>query len=173
MDDKYQDYLYLIGQLKDIHKLDVDVEHREVHSFYKDKILIFKLLYGTYEKAKNPTIVVSFHMDLKHHQAIHWFVEIYKVESTVVIHDSFVEDDAGETYVGEDAEIIRDLKRSQEVLKEWLETADRQQVENFTKSKVIGRNRKPNKSFDSQFESHEAIIEFNKIKKPSDGENTH
>lgn len=173
MDQKYEDYIYLIAQLKDIHKLEVDVEHVHVHSFYKNKRLIFKLFYGTFESQKDPCIVVSFHLDLKHHEAIHWFVECYKIESALIIHDSFIEDDSGETYVGGDAETIRDLKFSQEVLRDWLETSDRQQVESFTKSKVNGRNKKPNKTFDSQFEDKEAIIEFNKIKKPGDGEQVH
>jgi hypothetical protein len=173
MDARYQDYIYLIGQLKDIHKLHADVDHAHVHSFYKDKRLIFKLFYGTFESQKDPCIVISFHLDLKHHEAIHWFVEVYKIEASLVIHDSFIEDDAGETYVGGDAETIRDLKFSQEVLRDWLETSNRQQVESFTKSKVLGRTKTPNKSFDSQFGQKEAIIEFNKIKKPGDGEQFH
>lgn len=171
--ERYQDYLHLIGQLKDIHKLHADADHQDVHSFYKDKKPLFKLFFGTFEKSKTQSIVVSFHLDLKHHEAIRWFVDIYKLENDVVIHDSYIEDDAGETYLGDDAEVIRDIFTSQEVLKDWLDTSSRQQIETYTKSKVIGRDREPNKSFDSQLEAGRAIIEFDKIKKPGNGEQVH
>lgn len=173
MDERYSDYLELVEQLKLDHKLEVDQEHSEVHSFLKNDIVIFKLMYGTYDKDRKPSVVVTFQIDLKHHEAIYWFVEIYKLDASIIIHDSFMEDDAGETYLGEEAEIVRDLKKSQEILKDWLDTSSPQQIETFTKSKIIGQTRDHTKSFDSQFEKDEAIIDFTKTRKPGDGENMH
>ena len=89
--ESYQNYLYLIGQLKDIHGLTIDVDHEDIHSFYKDKKPIFKLFYGIFPGNGEPTIVVSFHIDLKHPEVIKWFINIYRIDATIAIHDSYIE----------------------------------------------------------------------------------
>lgn len=172
-DESYQNYLYLVGQLKDIHSLTVDVDHRDIHSFYKDKQPLFKLFHGMFTGDGQASIVVSFHINLRHSEVIRWFINIYRLEDTIAIHDSFIEDDNGETYLGEDAETIRDVYFSQEVLKDWLESADREDVEKFTEAKVVGRVREANKPFDAEAQREEALIEFDRIRKPSDDEEVH
>jgi hypothetical protein len=173
--EAYQEYLRVIGKLKDIYKLDVDVDHSDIHSFSKDKRPLFKLFFGVFEEdpKAEPSIVVSFHIDLYHPEAITWYVALYKIHPGMSIHDSYIEDSAGETYLGEDALTIKNVYNTQEVLSNWLESADRNDMEEYVKSGVYGRDQKPNKSFDSQNQSAQAIIEFERIKKPEDEGNIH
>lgn len=171
--DSYHDYLYLIGELKDRHGLTIDVDHQDIHSFYKDKKPLFKLFYGMFTGTENPSIVVSFHIDLKHPEVIKWFINIYQIDGTIAIHDSYIEDDNGETYLGEDAETIKDVYLSQDILREYLENSEIEDIEKFTEAKVVGRERESNRSFNTDTQRHEAMIEFDRIRRPSDDEEVH
>lgn len=170
----YQEYLYMIGKLKDAHGLTVDVDHTDIHTLYKDKQPLFKLFFGTFsENPDDPSIVVSFHVDLVHVEAIIWFMNIHKVHPSIQIHDSYVEDSNGETYLGEEALALREVFQAQEILANWLENEDRAGMEEFVKSDVVGRERDPHKSFNSQDERNLAMIEFERLRKPSDDDNIH
>lgn len=171
--DTYQDYLYLIGELKDRHGLNIDVDHQDIHSFYKDKKPLFKLFYGMFTGSESPSIVVSFHINLRHPEVIKWFIDIYRIDSTIAIHDSYIDDDNGETYLGEDAETIKEVYMTQEVLKDWLDRADDEEIQQFTEAKVVGRVKEPNKIFDPHTQRLDALMEFDKIRKPSDDEEVH
>jgi hypothetical protein len=168
----YQEYLFVIGKLKDQFKLDLEVSHREVHTFFKDKRPIFKLLYGTFEKEASPVIVVSFHIDLTHSEAIMWFVDLYKIHPLIRLHDSWIEDSNGETYLGEDADAIKHVFTTQEILSDWLDNHDEEDTREFVNAKVVGRDRQL-KPFDSLNQKAQAIQEFVRIKKPDDGESVH
>lgn len=170
--DLYQEYLYVIGKLKDVHGLDLDVDHRDIHTFFKDKRPLFKLLFGSFEKDGERSIVVSFHVDLPHPDVISWFIEIYKFHPLVKVYDSYMEDTAGETYLGEDALALKDLYNSQEVLSDWLDNKSEDEIEDFAKSEVQGKQ--PNtKLFSSKYQHDEAIMEFTRTKKPNSGETIH
>lgn len=169
----YQEYIYVIGKLKDVYKLDVDVDHRNIHTFYMNKRPVFKLLYGEFQKETSPSVVVSFHLDLHHAEAIQWFINIYSIHPLIKIHDSYIEDSNGEFYLGEEALSIREIYQTQEILENWLSTSDRSEIEEYVKSKVTGRYRAPNPTFDSQKQRSEAIIDFEKLKKPADDEGVH
>lgn len=169
----YQEYLFVIGKLKDTYNLHVDVDHKDIHTFYKDKKPLFKLFFGMFTKEEENSIVVSFHIDMFHAEAIQWFINIYNLHPLIKIHDSYIEDSNGETFLGEDAMAIREVFQSQEILSEWLENHDREDTEYFVKSKVVGRQRDHTKIFDSQVERDKAIIEFDKIRKPEDDEGVH
>jgi hypothetical protein len=171
--DMYQEYLYVIGKLKDVFKLDVIVDHKDIHTFFMGKKPLFKLIYGIFSEDKDPSIVVSFHLDLHHPEAINWYIQIYKIHPFTSIHDSHVEDSNGETYLGEDALAIREVYRSQEILGKWLESSSREEIKEFTEAKVNGRKRNPNQVFDSQVQKDEAIIEFERIRKPPSEDDVH
>lgn len=168
--DMYQQYLYLIGKLKDVYSLHVDVDHKDIHTFYKDKKPVFKLFYGMFSENPEEAIVVSFHIDLIHAEAISWFIYIHAIHPLIKIHDSYIEDSNGETYLGEDAIAIQDLYFSQDVLNHWLEEHDEEEIRDFTNSKVVGRESEPNKTFDSLTERTQAMIEFERVRKPGSEE---
>lgn len=172
-DELYQEYLRLIGRLKDIFGLTVDVDHRDIHTFFKDKRPIFKLFHGIFQSDETPSIVVSFHIDLFHPEAIGWFINIYRLYPSIAMHDSYIEDSAGETYLGEDAMALKETYMAQEVLNQWLEDSTPEEMKQFAEAPVYGRDRDPKKSFNSQTQKHEAIIEFERIKKPGDDEEVH
>lgn len=171
--DLYQEYIYLIGQLKDVYKLDVEVDHKDIHSFYHNKIPLFKLFFGVFSKQSTPSIVVSFHIDMIHAEAIMWFSRIYSIHPLLQIHDSFIEDSNGETYLGEDAIAIKEVYMAQDILEVWLENESPERMKEFVEGKVVGRQRNPEKTFNSQYEKSEAIIEFERLRKPDDDEEVH
>lgn len=169
----YQEYLYVIGKLKDAYGLDVDVDHKDIHTFFKNKRPLFKLFFGVFEKEENHSIVVSFHLDLYHAEAIQWFIHIFNQHPLVKLHDSWIEDSAGETYIGEDALAIKEVYTSQRILDEWLNTHDSEEIEQYVKAEVVGRERDPQKTFDSLKQKDEAIIEFKRMSKPTDDSEVH
>lgn len=164
----YQEYLYIIGRLKDLYKLTIEVDHKDIHSFFENGKPLFKLFYGVFSKADSPTIVVSFHIDMAHQDAITWFVRIFKLHPLLQVHESFIEDAAGETYLGEDAKTLKNTMFAQEVLDEWLGSADHQDVLAFVEADVYGRSRDNNRAF--LVDDDTAMIEFARMKKPHNNE---
>lgn len=173
VDERYQEYISLIGKLKDAFKLHVDVDHRNIHSFYQDKKPLFKLFFGILSKETESSIVVSFHIDLLHTEAIRWFWKLKRLQPDLNLHESFIEDSNGETYLGEDAAALKETYQAQEILTQWLEHSTKEEMEKFSQAPVLGRERDPKQSFDSQTQQTEAIIEFERLRKPSDDEPVH
>lgn len=171
--DLYHEYIYVIGKLKDIYNLHVDVDHKNIHTFYKDKKPLFKLFYGMFSKEDDYSIVVSFHLDLLHIEVIQWFYNIYAIHPLLRIHDSYIEDSNGEYYLGEDALALKELYEAQKVLSHWLENYDKEDIEAFVSAKVTGRERTPNQQFNVDVQKEDAIAEFDRIKKPDEDESVH
>lgn len=163
----YEQYLWLIGKLKDQHKLTVEADHRDIHTFYNGKQPVFKLLFGQFSGKDSQEIVISFHIDLKAPEAIQWFTNVQTLHPSVRLTEVHIEDDAGETFLGEDAQKIADLKIQQEVLRMWITGEENKtEIKQFVASKVVGRM-KDRKFFDTS-EMEKAIIEFDLMKKPID-----
>lgn len=163
----YEQYVFVIGKLKDIYKLDVDVDHKNIHTFYREKRPLFKLFYGMFTAEDDPSIVVSFHLDMYHPEAIQWFINIYSLHPLIKMHDSYIEDSNGECYLGEDALALRETYQAQEILEQWLENQTVEEIEEFVGSKVVGRQTRP-KIFDSLSQKDDAIIEFERVGRPDD-----
>src|SRR5579863_3837695 len=113
----YEQYLWLIGELKERHKLHVEADHKDIHTFYKNKVQLFKLFHGKYTSTEADSIVVSFHINLTATDAIEWYVNIKNLHPPILVTEVFMEDDRGETYLGEDATKIHTAKIEQAVLK--------------------------------------------------------
>lgn len=171
--DMYQEYLYVVGKLKDVHGLEITVEHENVHTFYKNKKPVFKLLFGMHDKEEDTSIAVTFHIDLMHAEAIQWFIAIYNTHPPIRLQDSYIEDSDGNFFLGEDAIKIQYVYTSQDVLKEWLENATKEEIKEFTETKVTGYVEKTQKTFDSQNQREMAKISFNQLRKPTDDEEVH
>lgn len=168
--DLYQEYLYIIGQIKDIYKVDAYPDHKEIHTFSIKGAPLFKLFYGVFQNDKEPSIVLAFHIDMIHPEVIKWFTAIYNISPVVSIHDSWIDDSNGETYIGEDAITIQEVYRAQNILSDWLENHTKEEIEEFTKMDVSGRAAAPRKVFDSQTGRDMAIMEFKRLNKPDDGD---
>lgn len=165
--DLYQEYLYVIGKLKETHTLYVEADHKNIHTFFKGKIPLFKLLFGTFSEDAPKSIVVSFHIELPVIAAIQWYVRINSIHPLLKVCNVYFEDGAGEIYYGEDAEKLVEIKRDQNALKNYLEEYDMDELEKFTQSKIFGRNRESHKTFDAEAEHNKALQEFKQMKKPS------
>jgi len=166
----YEQYLWLIGQLKEAHKLHVEPDHQDVHTFYRGKLQLFKLMYGRFADQSQDYIVVSFHINLSATDAIEWYVTIKNLHPPIKVADVYIEDARGETYLGEDATKIHTAMIEQQVLKVWLQdnNSKKEDIVKFVESKVVGRVRDHKKAYDSQTEMEKAIIEFDLMKKPVD-----
>lgn len=169
----YQEYIFVIGKLKDIYKLEVDTVHRDIHTFFYDRNQIFKLLFGKYTSGGNQ-IVVSFHIDVSSRDAIYWFLNVQHLYPLLKVVDHHIEDDKGETYLGSEASAIQNLLIQRNTLDHWLTEKSEKEMKDFVDGKVIGKVRDPKQSYNSQVESSKAIIDFEKIKSaPEDGGDTH
>lgn len=166
----YQNYLHLIGLLKDAYKFTVDVAHRDIHTFIKDKKHIFKLLFGEDKDVGIPSIVISFHIDVPSHEALEWFLKIKKQFDPIKFAPYYVEDDVGETYLGSDALKIKNIITTQEVLAKWLETKNEEDMQEFIRSDVVGRAENHRRVYDSRNEFELAKIEFDRLRRPTDEE---
>lgn len=171
--DMYEEYIYVLGKLKDVFKLDMVADHRDIHTFFKDKKPLFKLMYGIFQNDKDPSICVSFHLDLMHPEVIYWASQIYRIHPMLSVQDSHIEDSNGETYLGEDAMAIQEVYRAQQIIGEWLERSNPEEMKEFSKAPVSGRHRDPKKTFDSHVQKDEAIIEFERVRKPGDDDEVH
>jgi hypothetical protein len=171
--DLYQEYLYVIGKLKDIYGLHLEVDHKDIHTFFKDKKPMFKLMYGTFTADNEPSIVISFHIDLSHADVIMWFTNVYRIHPLLILRDSYIEDSKGETYLGEDAEVLKHIYMAQDILKEWLDNHSIEEMEEYVKAEVHGQVYEPTKTFDSRDQREEAIISFSRNRKPSDDDTLH
>jgi hypothetical protein len=156
----YEQYLWLIGQIKDLYKLHVDVDHKEIHTFVSERQPVFKLFHG------DDRIVVSFHINVSATNAIEWYVKLKNLHPPIVVTDVYIEDARGETYLGEDATKIYTAMVEQQVLKAWS-NSKKDDIKKFVDSKVVGRVRDPKKTY-SQKELDKAIAEFDLMKKPVD-----
>lgn len=172
-DAMYQEYLRVIGKLKDIFGLHIDVDHQDIHTFYKDKRPLFKLFFGSFSQQENPSIVISFHLSLLHQEAIRWFINVYQIHPSVALHDSYIEDSDGNTHLGEDALAIEEVYMAQEILAEWLETHTEEEIKYFATSKVVGKSKDPQKIFDASRQKDVAIMDFDKMRKPTDDDQIH
>lgn len=168
----YQEYLFVIGKLKDVYKLEVDTNHRDIHTFYQNKVQLFKLMFGAYENGDHQ-IVVSFHIDVTSRDAIYWFLNIQYFYPMLKAVDHHIEDDKGETYLGSEATAIQNLLMQRNTLDYWLTEKSEKDMKDFVDGEVVGKVRNPKQSYNSQEESSKAIMEFDRMKKPSDDEDTH
>lgn len=167
--DMYQQYLWLIGQLKDLYKLHVEVDHQDIHTFYQNKHPMFKLLYGRFTNSAEDYIVLSFHINVSATEAIEWYVRIKNQHPEIKISEVYIEDDRGETYLGEDATRIYTAKVEQQVLRAWLadNKSSKENIIKFVESKVVGRVRDHKKPY-AEKDFEKALIEFDLMKKPVD-----
>lgn len=170
--DLYQEYLFVIGKLKDIYKLEAETNHRNIHTFFVNKNQTFKLMYGTYTTGTNQ-IVVSFHIDVSSRDAIYWFLNIQHFYPLLKVVEHHIEDDKGETYLGSDASAIQNLLIQRNTLDHWLTQKSEREIKDFVDGEIIGKVRNPKQSYNSQEESGKAIIAFEHMKKPSDDEDSH
>lgn len=169
----YQQYLYLIGQIKDKFNLSIDVDREDIHTFYQGKRPLFKLFFGTHAEDTEPSIVISFHLDLLHPEVIIWFNEVYEMHPTLQLQDSYYEDSHGDAFLGEDAIYLQDVMHAQEVLSEWLGSASNEEIEEFATAPVTGNPEAGLQAFRSPTDIDPAIIKFNNMVRAASDDEIH
>lgn len=80
--------------------LTIDVEHEQIVEFFSEMPL-FKLLLGS--RDDKDIMVVTFHVELDAPDVVQWYKRIWKLVPEIEMTASYIEDDNGSTYLGEDA----------------------------------------------------------------------
>jgi hypothetical protein len=168
---KFNEFEELVVCMSSIDQgLTLDREHQHIATFYEAKNPIFKLVFGHFEGDHDESIVISFYLDLNPALAVNWFHRVVSFYKDISLTTCFYIDDAGESYVEEEAEIIKSYKTEQMVLSKYLDKLDREDIKSFVDSKILGRVRETKKQY---LDYHGALSEFNKMKKPVDDDECH
>lgn len=156
-------YHSLIKKLIDQYHLKVYQEHEFIFEFFEGDLPLFKLIFGRDDEKAYNKIVLSFHLETSVVDAIQWYVKVTNWYADTRLTDSYFKDDSGESYIGQDAEILRRYKMEQEVVSSWLDgESDEEDARDFATSKIRGRIRERGKSFSRM---DDAIREFNMMAK--------
>ena len=159
-------YMMLVKQLTEAYKLNFYMEHKFIHEFFEEKIPLFKLIYAVDPKTKDNRVLVSFHLDMDAVDAIQWFDKICTSYPNARLAECYYKDDMDETYLGQDAEVIKMYKLEQEIVTKWLEQGE-EKAKKFAESQIAGRERPKGKSFTDR---DEAFAEFHKMQKGEEDE---
>lgn len=161
-----QTYKDVIKGLTEHYGLNALKEHKFIYEFFEaEEVPLFKLIYGFKESEQKNILIATFHIDLNPADAIQWFLRIEHLHPKIRLQECYIKDDRGETFLGTQAEALRQYKLEQEALYNW--TSDKEEAEKYVKARVLGRNRIKNQSF---IEDTDAMIEFNRMVKPEDDE---
>lgn len=162
----FQQYVWVIGQLKDRFKMTMETRHRESHEFFFENQPKFKLLYGRMENEQGNCIVFCPHIEMQTKEAIVWFCRVSELHPETVLWDVYLEDDRGESYLGRDAYALQHIYRQKQILEHWLENADEEDMNTFIEAKVYGREKDYKRQFDAFAQREQATTEFIRIRKP-------
>lgn len=162
----YQHYLWMIGKLKDSHKMTIVVPHKDSHEMCIDNQPKFKLLFGEFAGHVGECIVFCPHVYLEIKEAIIWFSRVAALHPELLLWDVYLEDDRGEYFLGNDAYDVQNLFEQKATLEHWLENSDEVGIAEFVNSKTYGRVRDPKKLYDSTVQKNLAMDEFLRIRKP-------
>jgi hypothetical protein len=173
-DELYQEYLEVIRKFKDAFGLTVEVPHRTIHTFFFEKEPIFKLILGTHADTDVSEIVLSFYVGIKPLDAIGWYKKLYNMYPFFQLTYVHIEDDAGETYLGEEAEMIYAVMHEQEILGHWLENADQEEMEIFASAEVYGPRTAIERETPTEVKPEAAAIAaFEGVQPPTDKKRYH
>jgi hypothetical protein len=169
----YTEFVAVAKELEEKLNLTVESNHDDIRTFLKGDVEIFKLLIGTFETTGDTEIVVSFHVALKPVETIGFYRKIDKIYPWFKLVECYIDDDMGETYLGEDAETLYNLFIQQEVLSNWFEKKTEDDAKEFVGQEIVGRERDLKRSYSSIFERDEALLEFERMAKPLKTDEVH
>jgi len=142
----YGEYILLISKLKDNFGLTEDVEHKYIHIMKEGTVQLFRIIFGYDPETNANELYLSFHLDINPVDSIMWYQRIKQAYSKVKLLECYFQDQRGETYTGQAAEVIRHYILEQEVISNWK--SDDEQTDKYVNAKIIGRNPNENVSFD-------------------------
>jgi hypothetical protein len=99
----------------------MEKEHESVYEFFEDEFPVFKLVYSDAsetppEEAPECMILIAFHMEVDPSIAIPWYLKIRDLVDKLYLTGSYIKDDSGATYMGQDAHIVYRQKIEREVI---------------------------------------------------------
>lgn len=160
----YETYLDLIKMLTERYSIRQEIEHKFIHEMFEAEIPLFKLIFAYNDKTKVNSILLSFHIDSAALDAVLWYSRIYNMYPGVKLTDSYMKDSRGETFLGQDAEVLRRYKLEQEILGDWSGT--KEEAAEFAKAPV--RRKRPKSS--QLVTKDKALEEFNQMVSGDDDE---
>lgn len=156
---EYETYLEIIKKINESYGTSVEVEHQCIHEFFEGQDPLFKLILSNTSKDEPSILIVSFHLEMPTTQAIQWFLRLRQLDPTLHMTGCYMRDAAGNSHVGEDAEILRMYVIEQEVISAWIQS--NKDEEEVLKKPVQNPPKRP-----SQFLTVQAAMaEFNRMNK--------
>lgn len=143
----YEKYIEIIKDLNDAYGTAVDVEHEFIHEFYENQIPLFKLILGDPGDGQDALLIISFHLDLPATSAIQWFLRITSLHKDANLSAPYIRDSNGDSYVGEDAEIVRMYALEQEILSTWIKSERTEEEATARIEKEVESPEEPPKTF--------------------------
>lgn len=155
-------YEKMVTGIVDLYGVKPYKEHECVREFYEGDIPLFKLIYSPGDEEQEPMIVVSFHLDVDSVYAIQWYTRLQDLCPPLRITHCYYQDDAGQTFVGEYAEIVKMYKTEQAAIANWIRENEETDEENLEKKVIV----EPSNSLKKVYTSKEqAVQDFNRMKK--------
>lgn len=166
MDFEY--FKAIVAEINKLYGTTSDIEHQFIHEFFEGQTPLFKLILSELDGAQLGTMIVSFHIDLDTVDAIQWFLRVRNLDPNLHLTGVYLKDEAGVSYVGEDAVILRMQQVEHELAANWKRNGEELETENADVPPLPVQI-SPTRSFMSY---KDALIEFKNMKKKK-GDNSH
>lgn len=123
-------YGEIITQIKNLYDVSYEAEHQYIHEFSEGPIALFKLILVNSNEGKS-FMMVSFHIEVEAMDAIQWFMRIRALDPNLRVTACYLKDSNGESYVGEDAQILKLYMIEQDIISTFIEgTKDPEEILN-------------------------------------------
>lgn len=154
-----KEYKSMLQSLEEWFSLKLEKEHVFIHRAMDEDGQLFRLIYGTFEGQSTPSIVISFHLDVRLEEGISWFLKVRSLHPQLKLTTSYYIDDAGECHTGESAELVKMYKEEQKIIANWQKS--KEDTDAYIKAKIVGRPKaKRGKPFHNL---DEALMEFRRL----------
>lgn len=154
-------YEAILERLQKDYDLHIDrSEHPGITEFYEGPLPLFKLILSAPEEDNPAILIVAFHIELDSPTAIQWYTRIRGLDPNVHLSACYLKDAEGTSYVGEDADIMRQHMMEQDLLSSWA-------ASDIDPEEILGQKPpipppSPIKTFSNY---KKAIVAFHRMKK--------
>jgi hypothetical protein len=96
----------------------MEQEHGHIYEFFEGDFPVFKLIFSPPDatKGEDGLIMISFQLELDIPSAILWFLKLSLFAPELQLTSSYLKDDSGATYLGQDAQVLFRQQIEREVL---------------------------------------------------------
>lgn len=115
-------YEAIVARLQKEFSLTADrSEHPAITEFFEGPLPLFKLIIAQDEDLTT-SLYVSYQIQLDIPSSIQWFMRLRNLDPNIVVAPSYIKDSEGNSYVGEDAEIILMYMVEQDVITAFVQS---------------------------------------------------